>query len=119
LVADYRAPTPSAAAETVTPDMEQLLGGLHELENQLRRQWGRVRDAANQRLEQWFARLNNRHPQRLIEQQQQRVDELERRLTRLETQSLTEKHRRIQNLRGRSGGFTTLGKVATKTPVID
>ena len=98
LVADYRAPTPSAAAEHVTPDIDQLLGGLQELEHHLSRQWRAVRDSATQRLEQWTARLNNRHPQRQIEQQQQRVDEMERRLIRLIQQALEVRQRHTQNL---------------------
>lgn len=98
LVADYRAPTPSAAAETVTPDRDQLLGGLHELEHQLRRQWQSVSDSAHQRLDQWSARLNNRHPQRQMEQQQQRVDELERRLSRVMKQSLAARQQHTLNL---------------------
>jgi len=101
LVADQRAPTPSAAAELVTPDMEQMASRLGELNRLLARYWQRVQRQSTERLLQWQSRLDNVHPQRRIEQQQQRVDDLERRMGLLAEQRLNQQRTRLQNLSAR------------------
>lgn len=92
LVADQRAATPSAAAELVTPNIEQLIADLQAMQRSLAMRWQTVEQRAQERLNQWQARLQTQHPQRRIEQQQQRIDDMERALQ----QSLA---RRIERLR--------------------
>lgn len=92
LVADHRAATPSAAAEMVTPDAEQLIADLKAMERSLALRWQAIEHRAQERLNQWQARLQNQHPQRRIEQQQQRIDDRERALQ----QSLTQRIERYR-----------------------
>jgi exodeoxyribonuclease VII large subunit len=79
-VADHRAPTPSAAAELASPDQRELkakLDGIgRRLRNQIVQSWNRV----FQRLAAVGKRLDQSHPGNRLGQQQQRLDELERRL---------------------------------------
>jgi exodeoxyribonuclease VII large subunit len=82
LVADVRAPTPSAAAEICSPDRQELLFGLAGLERSLGRLMRkRVTDQRGM-LSQWQRRLANVHPQNQLRQRVQRCDELEIRLRR-------------------------------------
>ena len=73
LVADQRAPTPSAAAELLSPDKQELLSQLTDWNRKLtqgiesRLQWHR------QQLEHLQLRL--RHPGALLREQQQKLDE--------------------------------------------
>ena len=98
LVADQRAATPSAAAELVTPDIDQLMAALAQIERRLLGYWQQKQLSADQRLQVWRARLNNRHPERLIEQQHQRVDELDRRQRLFLEKWLTHHRSRLQTL---------------------
>jgi len=80
--ADVRAPTPSGAAEIIVPDRRNLLAGLRTcaerlgfaIERQLRR--------AGDRRQQLAARLQRAHPGTRLQQQVQRLDELDLRLRR-------------------------------------
>jgi len=80
LVADLRAPTPSAAAELATADggiMERRVAVAQHALTQLVSS-----DVARQQtsLQSLIARLHMRHPRRLLEDRGQRVDELDERL---------------------------------------
>tara|TARA_R110002126_G_scaffold16527_13_gene66002 strand:- start:5686 stop:7023 length:1338 start_codon:yes stop_codon:yes gene_type:complete len=97
-VADVRAPTPSAAAELVSPDQSHLLERLRRLQSALvqaqRSQLNRLRPDLKQ-LEQ---RLLALHPKRRLQQQQQRLDELQLRLNRVISQQLANAKRQQQYL---------------------
>ncbi len=78
--ADMRAPTPSAAAELVSPDLSvvtQRLGGLHR---RLRWVMAQQLRAPQERLRHLSQRL--RSPRHSLEQSSQRLDELQGRLQR-------------------------------------
>lgn len=81
-VADRRAPTPSAAAELATPDGEALAHQCRQLENRLRQAYKHRLDHADNRLQQLRHRLDRASPAARLLQQQQRLDELQVRLTR-------------------------------------
>lgn len=80
--ADLRAPTPSGAAESVSPDGADWLRRLDGLDERL---GGVARAGLARRAErlQWLVRrLRQQHPGQRLRQQAQRLDELEQRLLR-------------------------------------
>ncbi len=80
LAADARAPTPSAAAELLSPDSAALLNVLGSMQHKLVRLVRRYCTQAQRELDQ-TARLL-RHPGRRLEDHNQRCDELAERLLR-------------------------------------
>lgn len=81
-VADVRAPTPSAAAELVSPDSAQLLAKTQALHHQLQRLIQQALNSHQQKLEQIQQRLQRQHPLNALQQKAQRLDELDLRLRR-------------------------------------
>ena len=75
-VADRRAPTPSAAAEAVTPDAGELGKRLSVLERRLAAQARQRLGLLSSRLHHLVARLGPWHPGARLGQRQQRLDEL-------------------------------------------
>jgi len=98
-VADIRAPTPSAAAELLSPDTQAMLAQLQRSHRQLQ-QCMKVRLARdNLRLDNLRRRL--RHPGERLAQQAQRLDELEMRMQRAWRHRLEQRQQRLAHLRGR------------------
>ncbi len=98
-VADVRAPTPSAAAELLSPDSQALLRQVEQLERRLVQ---RLRERlARARLQLDSLRQRLRHPGERLSQQAQRLDELELRLQRALAQQLTQQQQRLGHLRTR------------------
>ena len=82
MVADLRAPTPSAAAELAVPDQAVVLNQIRNLTNALQRAMHQQFQPRETSLLQLINRLHLRHPERVITQRRLNVDELEARLTR-------------------------------------
>lgn len=82
-VADLRAPTPSAAAESVSAQQSEWLRNFVRLEEQLRRILQTRLRNQHKGLEWLIGRLKQTHPGRRLQDQAQRMDELEIRLCRL------------------------------------
>ncbi|HEX5339308.1 MAG TPA: exodeoxyribonuclease VII large subunit [Gammaproteobacteria bacterium] len=79
-VADVRAPTPTGAAELVTPDSGEWLRLLVDIRTRITQAQARTITVRKQRLAWCIERLEQLHPARLLRDRAQRLDELEARL---------------------------------------
>jgi exodeoxyribonuclease VII large subunit len=113
LVADVRAPTPSGAAELVTPDRSELLQGLQMVDRRLGRTMRRLCAADAQRHEQLVARLRRAHPGAVLRQLQQRADELARRLATAMQAEIRDRKTRHRELQHRIALVSPAGEIAT------
>ena len=79
-VADARAPTPTGAAELVTPDSADWLRTLADARDRLSRLLGERLADLHERLAWCSERLQQLHPSRMLRERAQRLDELDLRL---------------------------------------
>ena len=111
-VADFRAPTPSAAAELAVFDYRQFqadLGGLREAMVQ-----AEVRRLAGEkgRLEQYRLRLKVKDPVRQLNDRRMRIMKLEEDLEEAVRKKLLDRKHRLEILAGRLQGLSPLEKIS-------
>jgi len=107
--ADRRAPTPTAAAELISPDRAEWFEHLTRLEN-------RMRLASQRRLSHLQQALHNlqkrlQHPGRRLRDQAQRLDGLEQRLHHARRVTLRHAHARLAGLSARLHTQTPLHRM--------
>ncbi len=102
--ADYRAPTPSAAAEAVSPDGEALSRQLAALEKRLLQLQHRHLDQARQQYRWLLTRMHQTHPARRLLDWMQRLDELETRLRQSIHMQLATRRQRFELYRAKLQG---------------
>lgn len=78
LVADVRAPTPSAAAELCVPDRDEIVGQLGFAVTRAQARALSALQAERQRLKDALASTRHRHPGRALDSARQAVDEAQR-----------------------------------------
>jgi exodeoxyribonuclease VII large subunit len=100
-VADHRAPTPSAAAELLSPDQGEWLQHLMTLRNRLYASSRTRLQQLTQRLQWLSRRLEQQHPGVRLRQNAQRLDELEQRLARAQRHRLRHMESTAAHLRAR------------------
>ncbi|RQW78899.1 MAG: exodeoxyribonuclease VII large subunit, partial [Methylococcus sp.] len=103
-VADLRAPTPSAAAEAVSPDRSDWLERLDRLASRLRQAQANRLTLASQRTRFLAKRLDQQHPAQRLLTQSQRLDQLEQRLRRGWQQRLQNLEQRLARQQARMRG---------------
>jgi exodeoxyribonuclease VII large subunit len=101
LVADHRAPTPSAAAEVLSPDQEVIRANLVGLLRRLSMRISRHQSLAQERLRHLERRLRQQHPTRRLAEFSQRLDLLGLRLARCHAWRLQQQQARLLHLRQR------------------
>jgi exodeoxyribonuclease VII large subunit len=92
-VADLRAPTPSAAAELLTPDATALLRLAEQRERRLRQQLRHRLDSFHQRLDHALIRLRAQHPRQRLRTGAERLAQLGARLQRLRPTTAIHRYR--------------------------
>lgn len=96
LVADRRAPTPSAAAELLSPDRTELAQRVTSLTGRLARQLQQRRRLLQARLERSMRSLRHLHPRGGLEQRQQRLDDMEQRQLRALSHRIEQNRMRLE-----------------------
>ncbi|WP_298720538.1 exodeoxyribonuclease VII large subunit [uncultured Oceanisphaera sp.] len=98
LVADLRAPTPSAAAELISRDAGAQLQQYQQWQQRLQQAQQRYLLQGKRRLERLEARLGRQHPHQRLQQQAQRLDQLQLRLQRAMSRRLEQTQQRLSNV---------------------
>jgi exodeoxyribonuclease VII large subunit len=99
--ADLRAPTPSAAAEALTPDCSALLARLCALQRQATQCRHRQQHTLSQRLDQIYLRLQAQRPQARLARDRDRLVSLSARLRALQSNRLRSFRQSTQQLAAR------------------
>ena len=100
-VADHRAATPSAAAEFLSPDQSELAARLLQLENRCKTRLQQQLQRCREKLNWLTTRFQQSHPRRQLQQQAQRLDDLEQRLVRAWQHRSAQHLSAIEALQGR------------------
>lgn len=100
-VSDVRAPTPSAAAELVSPDQLTFKARYEKSQARLQSHLRNYIRQSQQHLNQMAKRLQNCHPERQLHHKSQRCDELEARLKRAIQQKLEQARTHQSNTKRR------------------
>jgi exodeoxyribonuclease VII large subunit len=97
-VADLRAPTPTGAAELVTPDLSEWQRRLTQRVERLHHSQLRLLQGLHRRLDWCDERLQQLHPARMLRDRSQRLDELQMRLGRYVRSHLRHERTRLNGL---------------------
>jgi exodeoxyribonuclease VII large subunit len=100
-VADRRAPTPSAAAELVTPEQQALAQQFLQYANRLQQRLQQKLQQIQQQLDHQEQRLQRAHPGSKLRQQQQALDTLQQRVMRTWQQLQHKQTQQLDNLQQR------------------
>lgn len=100
-VADFRAATPTAAAETVTPDQTAWLQSLDWYQHRLQQLITDKIQRRNEALTWLSQRLSQQHPVAVVQRLSQKIDDIEQRLHYAWRYRLQQQHNRQQQLRAR------------------
>jgi exodeoxyribonuclease VII large subunit len=100
-VADQRAPTPSAAAELVSPDQQEWLARINTLGGRLENRWQQALTLGRQQAGWLQKRLQQLHPGQQLRQQGQRLDQLEQRSRFIVSKYISELKAELNEASGR------------------
>ena len=112
LVADHRAPTPSAAVEHITPDQYELLAQLNGCDTLLRRRIVERLGTHRTRLQEFETRLSPTRRMEAIHQLSQRVDDLEAASRNAMERRLSDSKRDLQAFAHRLNALSPLATLA-------
>ena len=112
LVADLRAPTPSAAAELAVTDYRQLMSGMELFRNQLADRLEQKISRYRQRLQHEKLRLMYVSPQYKLNARKQYLSELSDRFAQEMDRKLTDRKHRLQLCAGRLDGLSPVRKLS-------
>lgn len=105
-VADVRAPTPSAAAELITPDRDELLETLENSQQRLLRHMQLKFRQLTQQIDWTTKQLYQQHPKRRLAEQRQTLDLAEATLLRLQTTFINQQQTKVKMLAAKLTSFT-------------
>ena len=112
-VADVRTATPSAAAETASPEASGWMRNLTQFEEQMKRSM-QTRLENHLKAYHWLtARLQRLHPGKLLQDQAQRLDDLESRINRSVQNRLTQLAARVSARYADLAGYSPLPLIKT------
>jgi exodeoxyribonuclease VII large subunit len=107
-VADVRAPTPSAAAELVSPDIAELTDDIAQMRNRLGAAMTQRLANARETVARLKLHLDLRSPESRIRRDRQRIDEFIRRATTTVERRITLARARLDGERGRLEALSPL-----------